>query len=113
MEQVPNASEKTGVSRDYILVFGAVDNYIRRIEKNEEPRWLNLSKNTLLHRPILRYEEHFPPGKYENVVNGKNKETITRLNEVVDEINRIRESGNLDVGKLKELWIKANSLING
>ena len=112
MEQVQNISERTGVSKDYILAFGALDNYLRRIEKKEEPRWINLAKNALMHRPLLKYEEYFAKERYGNVINGKNKETLEKLNKIVDEINKIRDSGALDFERLNSLWKEINGILS-
>ncbi len=112
MEQVQNISERTGVSKDYILAFGALDNYLRRIEKKEEPRWINLAKNALLHRSLLRYEEYFTKERYGDVINDKNHETVAQLNKIVDEINKIRESGQLDFEKLNSLWKEINGILS-
>ena len=113
MKQVPNILENTGISRDYILAFGSVDNYIRRIEKNEELRWIKLAANAYLNRPILKYEEYFKDIEYEQVITNENRERVKELNELVKNINKMRENGQKDYEKLSVLFKKAKSTIFG
>src|SRR3989344_6090754 len=113
MRQIPNILENTGISRDYILAFGSVDNYIRRIEKKEELRWRRLAENTYFNRPILKYEEYFNNSEYEQVITNKNHERIKNLDELVGEINKMRENKQKDYEKLSALWKKAKKIIFG
>lgn len=113
MKEVQNISEKSGVSKEYMLAFGTLDNYLRRVDKKEEPRWVNLAKNAFLHRPILKYSEYFPPAEYGDVITEKNKETIKKLNNIVDELNKMRENNQTDYEKLSPIWEKVNQLIFG
>ena len=111
MRQIPNILENTGISRDYILAFGSIDNYIRRIEKKEGLRWIRLAENAYFNRPILKYEEYFNHSEYEQVITDKNHEKIKNLDELVEEINKMRENKQKDYEKLSVLWKKANRII--
>ncbi|MBI2004023.1 hypothetical protein HYS72_01010 [Candidatus Pacearchaeota archaeon] len=113
MKQIPNILEKTGISRDYILAFGSIDNYIRRIEKKEEFRWIRLAENSYLNRPILKYEAYFSQAEYEQVVTDKNREIIKNLDRLVEEVNKMRENKQKDYEKLSKLWKKAKEIIFG
>ena len=111
MRQIPNILENTGISRDYILAFGSIDNYIRRIEKKEGLRWIRLAENAYFNRPILKYEEYFNRSEYEQVITDKNHEKIKNLDELVEEINKMRENKQKDYEKLSVLWKKAKKII--
>ena len=113
MKQIPNILENTGISRDYRLAFGSIDNYIRRIEKKEELRWIRLAENAFLNRPILKYKEYFNNSEYELAITNKNHERIKNLDELVEEINKMRENKQKDYEKLSALWKKANRIIFG
>ena len=113
MKQIPNISEKTGISRDHILAFGSIDNYIRRIEKKEELRWRRLAENAYFNRLIIKYAEYFNHSEYEQVITDKNRERVKNLDELVEEINKMRENKQKDYEKLSVLWKKANKLIFG
>ena len=111
MKQIPNILENTGISRDYILAFGSIDNYIRRIEKKEELRWIRLAENAFLNRPILKYAEYFNHAEYESTITDKNQERIKNLDGLVEEINKMRENKQKDYEKLSVLWKKAKKII--
>ena len=113
MEQVPQINEKTGVSLRYMLAFGSLDNLLRRIEKNEHPRWKNLAKNAFLHRPILRYVEFFSCERYENAVTNRNKQAVDELDRIVGELNMMREGNDLNYERLSILYSKVKMGISG
>ena len=113
MKQIPNILENTGISRDYLIAWGSIDNYIRRIEKKEELRWIKLATNAYFNRPILKYEEYFNSKEYEQIITNKNRERVKTLDELVENINKMRENGQKDYETLFGLWKKANGIIFG
>ena len=112
MKRVTNLT-RTGVSADYLKAFGTVDNCVRRVDKDEGSRWIKLATRSFLGRRILSYEEFFDPSEFENVVNNRNREIVNQLNEIVDELNLMREQGDADHDRLSSLWAMVKSFIYG
>tara|TARA_B100000315_G_C14505699_1_gene554495 strand:- start:176 stop:523 length:348 start_codon:yes stop_codon:yes gene_type:complete len=110
LKQVPGLN-KNCISNEYILVFGHLDNYIRRIENGEGSRWIKLARRSFLHRPFLLYEEYFPVNEYFDVINDKNKTKIAKLNKIVHSLNEMRLSENTGYDELKILWDQINNII--
>lgn len=113
MRQIPNILENTGISKDYVLAFGSIDNYLKRIKKGEGPRWIKLAVNVYLNRPILKYGEYFNSEEYEQVITNKNHERVKALDEIAENINKMRENGQKDYETLFCLWKKAKKIIFG
>jgi hypothetical protein len=79
MKQMPQISEKTGISLDYVNEFSVVG-FI-------ELSMLDDAVKHVRSHPIKKYEERYPPDKYENVITEHNKERIRQLDAVVDRLN--------------------------
>ena len=109
---VPNICSASGVSYDFRLAYGNLNNYLDRVEANESPRTRFLAKRSFLHRPILRYEEFFNPEKYDRVITDMNREVITRLNQLVQHLNELRENEAIDYEKLAPLRNALNALVS-
>src|SRR4051812_33030571 len=68
VKEIPELSPSSQLSRQYILAFGSVAHYIKQVEQYHEshqttdplpPRWLHLAERSLMHRPILKYQQYF------------------------------------------------------
>ncbi len=80
-------NEENGISMDFINeicpVYSALEIYYK---------W---AKDSFCKVPRLkRYEERYPPAKYGDVVNDKNRESVRALDEIVDKINSFLSSGS-------------------
>lgn len=113
MSQVPNISTESGISRDYIIAFGSLDNFLRRVDKDEPPRLRHLAKRAFLQRRIQKYREYFEWIESEKLITDQNKEAVQKLDTIVDQINKMREENNADYAKLSILWKEINDIING
>ena len=112
MKTVGNIT-KAGISSDYIRAFGTVDNCVRRVENKEGHRLIKLASRAFLGRKILKYSEYFSEDEYGSVVNDRNRDVIEKLDELVQELNHIRDVGEVDQERLAELWSEAKSTIYG
>ena len=110
---VPNICPESGVSRDFRLAYGNLVNYLERVEASDTPRTRFLSKRSLLHRPIPRYEAYFSSEKYDGVITHKNAVVVARINELVDRLNALREEENTDYATLAPLRAALDALIAG
>lgn len=110
---VPSTSPISGISYDFRLAYGNLNNYLERIEANESPRTRFLAKRSFLHRPIPRYEEYFNPEKYDGVITDMNREAIARIDLLVDRLNELRENEVTDYEKLAPLRNALNALVSG
>lgn len=110
---VPNICTASGVSYDFRIAFGNLNNYLERIEENEAPRTRFLARRSFLHRPIPHYEEYFNPEKYDGVITNQNRETVEHINALVDQLNRLREQEITDHKTLAPLRDALNTLISG
>lgn len=110
---VPNLCAASGVSYDFRLAYGNLNNYLERVEANESPRTRFLAKRSFLHRPIPHYEEYFNLDKYGAVITDGNREVIARINRLVDRLNALRESEVTDYEKLAPLRDVLDALVAG
>lgn len=110
---VPNLSSTTGVSHDYRIAFGNLSNYLERIRDNDPPRTRHLAKRAFLHRAIPPYEEYFDPEIYSDVITDTNRETVARINAVVNTLNELRHAEVIDYDRLNPLEQELLSLISG
>ena len=110
---VPRISPVNGISYDFRLAYGNLTNYLERIEANEAPRTRFLAKRSFLHRPIPRYGEYFNPEKYNGVITDTNRETIARIDLLIDRLNKLRENEITDYEKLAPLRDALNAIVSG
>ena len=113
MSQVPNISAESSISKDYLLAFGSLDNFLRRIDKDEPPRLKHLAKRAFLQRRIQKYKEYFNGIESGQLITEQNKEAIQKLDIIVDQLNKMREEDNIDYAKLSQFWKEINDIING
>tara|TARA_Y100000310_G_C20649084_1_gene798347 strand:+ start:466 stop:801 length:336 start_codon:yes stop_codon:yes gene_type:complete len=102
----------SGVSKDYLIAFGSLDNYLQRVENDEPPRLQFLAKRAFIQRSIKKYDEFFNGVGKDELITDKNREAIERLNSIVDQLNKIREDPNIKVDELIVLWKEVNEIIN-
>lgn len=110
---IPNLRSATGVSHDFRIAFGNLSNYLERIRDGDPPRTRHLARRAFLHRSIPRYEEHFDPEVYADVITDSNREVVAKINEIVDTVNAHRKANVVDYDKLHPLEQELLSLISG
>jgi len=109
--ELPEISESSCLSRDYMLALGGLVNYLEAIEDQESSRVRYLAKRTFLHREIPHYDAYFSGEKYADVVTPKNQNVIEKINRKVDQINGFRVSQELDHQALRSLLNEIITLI--
>lgn len=62
---------------------------------------------------VRRYTERFPPAKYEGVVTAFNREVVTSLDAIADELNNLATSGMLTDERYRALHREACKLLFG
>ncbi len=110
---VPNLCAASGISRDFRSAYRNLTHYLERIEAGEPPRTRFLAMRSFLHRPIPRYEEHFDPAQYNDVMNPANEAAIARINQIVGRLNALRESASADYKTLTSLRAELEDVISG
>ena len=90
-KKIPDISQESKVSLDYILSWGSVKNFLDRISNEESNRAIFLAKRSLIDRRILYYQEKFDEIEYEPAINEENKIVVQKINFLVNEVNKIRE----------------------
>jgi hypothetical protein len=111
-KEVSNLSKNSYISRDYILALGSVINFIESIDNNEPSRTRHLAKRSFLHREIPHYEMYFSSENFNDVVNDANKESVDKINSVVDAINFYRLEGTVEFEVIQPLVLKIIKLID-
>lgn len=106
MKKVPEINDKSGLSEEYRLAYGNLSGYLKRIKDRDHPRTIALAKRAFLHRRILKYSEFFSQNNYIEVATGFNKESVKKIDNIVDKINKFREEiiakSNTDFDKLSD-----------
>ncbi|MBS3089834.1 hypothetical protein J4461_03060 [Candidatus Pacearchaeota archaeon] len=97
----------TGLNRDYLIALGSVEHYLKRVEQIYEEslpgRWIHLAERTLTKRPVQRYTEYLNSiGCTEEIISDSNRDLVSELDKMVDEINRLSSEDNVHLLKLKE-----------
>ena len=78
--KVPRIVGKTGVSTNYWNEYSARTSCLD---------WgLSSVAESFREFPVKKYEQRFPPEKYEDVVTAQNRAGVNRLNELSDIVNR-------------------------
>ena len=113
MKKIPNIIPSTGISTDFRRAFGNLTNYMERIRENDPPRTRHLAKRSFLHRSIPRYEEFFDPSLYEDVITEFNRDTVEKLNLVIDSVNQARKENLKEDPRLPDLEKELIKLITG
>jgi hypothetical protein len=110
---VPNLCATSGISYDYRLAFGNLNNYLERIEAGESARARFLAMRSFLNRAIPKYQEYFDPEKYEDVITTKNEPFVARINELVGRVNALRASEVTEFDTLAPLRAALDAAIAG
>jgi hypothetical protein len=63
--------------------------------------------------PVRRYTQRFPSTQYEGVVTAFNREAVTKLDSIADELNTLATSGMLTDEKYRALHCDASKLLFG
>lgn len=105
MKQMPQISEKTGVSCDYA---NEVSSKILCIELEPETAVEEIRKY-----PVRHYEQRFPPSVYVDVITEKNKERVQKLNEIADAVNALAAGKKPNLETIKTLLYEAMAIIYG
>lgn len=105
--------EAHGLKRDYLLAFGSLDNYVRRIKNDEPPRLKNLARRAFLHRAFKKYTDFFSNIPPEQLITNQNRGEIEKIDAIVDQLNMLREQGDVDYEILAPLWDAVQNIIYG
>mgnify|MGYP001162227097 CR=1 FL=1 len=108
--KIPNLN-KENISKNYSKAFSTVDYYLECCQEKVDPRTKHLSKRSFIHRKIQKYEEYFDPEEYENVVNESNFMIISKLDDLVDQLNNFRVQNKLKEKELVSIVKQINSII--
>lgn len=98
LKEVEEVLPTTGLSRDYIKVFGPLNLHLRSIYGTSNPRIQGFARSNLVERGgyrFYKYTEWFDPKKYKNVVTEKNRGAVERLDAIVGELNEL--VGNIGI----------------
>jgi len=109
---LPELSKSSDLSRQYLLVLGGVINYLESIEEQAPSRVRYLAKRTFIHREIPYYDDHFSSDKYCGVITPDNQNTISQVNNFVDQINHHRTNDSTDYDAIRNLVDKVIKLID-
>ncbi|MBT3175225.1 MAG: hypothetical protein HN336_10295 [Lentimicrobiaceae bacterium] len=109
---LPELSEKSGLSRKYLIALGSVMNYIEAVEEEAPSRVRYMTKRTFMHRVVLYYDIYFNEDKYIDVVTESTSDAVLKINSYVDKINALRESEQLDHEELRNMVDEIVRIIN-
>ncbi len=101
--EVPQIGQN-GISQDYINAVHGFYNIVMG-HKNKGLDWFDRIKK------IKHYEERFPLWQYENVINEKNKNIVDKLNQTIDEVNKLIRNKSRDDDKYLSLIKEVQRLI--
>tara|TARA_B100000686_G_C16801940_1_gene986716 strand:- start:6434 stop:6781 length:348 start_codon:yes stop_codon:yes gene_type:complete len=108
--KIPNLN-KENISKNYRKAFSTVDYFLECCQEKVDPRTKHLSKRSFLHRKIQKYGEYFDSEEYKDVVNESNCDVISKLDDLVDQLNKFREQKNLEVEELILIIKQINFII--
>lgn len=112
-QPVPNICQRTGISRDYKTALGTLHNLLQKRE--DDPRSVFLAKRFFTARAIPRYQEYFSDDKYEGVVTDSNRETVDRINTIIDSINQERDklpTNSQDAENMQRLRVYYSEIVS-
>lgn len=131
IKEIPEVSSSSQLSRQYLLAMGSVAHYLKQVEEYHEshqtaeplpPRWLNLAERSLLHRPILKYQDYFSSVEFKHPsYNSEAQARLKSLDVLVENCNELlRQEGILSKLKaknssefenLKNIYRKARNIV--
>jgi hypothetical protein len=98
----PISNPETGLTGDYRNEIG---NLIYAVEKGSDEE----IAESLKRRPLEHYDVRYKD--YVNVVTDQNRESVSRINEIVDEINSMTDPKTLSRKRIMELYKEIMGLI--
>jgi len=110
--KLPNLSEKSGLSREYLLALGGVMNYLEAIEEKAPSRVRYMTKRTFIHRVVPYYDVYFNVNQYMDVITSSTSNSVLKINCYVDKINSLRESEQIDHFELQNMVDQIVKIIN-
>jgi hypothetical protein len=110
-QEIKNTSPISQLSRDYFLALGSMINLIESIDNNEPTRTRYLARRSFLHREVQHYDDFFNSNKYNVVINPSNKDSVDKINSIVDSINAYRLEGGTEYEVLQPLLSKITKII--
>ncbi len=119
-EEVPDVLS-TGLSKEYVKAFGRLNLWLRSLyEGRTTARIKEFAKKNLLTYNFKAYQQWFREDRFSNVINDGNREAVTKLSGIVNELNGLVKSGEIvsqpqegTPHKPTELFNQAMSLIFG
>ena len=111
---------ETGVFRDFYNNFGGLQALVEVAQDNagihktdpEEEFWKLLDKSEG-GVTITKYEEEYPPERYPDAVDDKNRERVVQLDALVEKLNTALQNRTLTTEQVREVADKASVLIFG
>jgi hypothetical protein len=102
--KVPQINEKTGISADYINAFMALKMDIEFDLPEEE-----------IEKYVLKYTDHFNryPVDYEDLITDKNRDSIKKLDTIVERINALLLLEKKPYEEILRLCYEAQKIIYG
>ena len=88
---------------EYKRVFSPLDYYLECLDEKLNPRTIYLSKRSFLHRKLPKFTEFHPSIETERFGEDQRK-ILIQLDKYVDEINFQRETGPINIDRLKEIY---------
>lgn len=101
------AHPKTGVCPDFWNEFLGLPCIWRPDTTPEE------NQRSLQEYPPRRYEDRYSCPGWTDVITPRNRESVTRLNEIVDELNGLAYADKFPLGHVEELLKEVRVLIRG
>lgn len=106
--EIPQINPETGMSEDY------ANEYVRLFHALEDIKYaLGYDFFNKYVVSLKKYIERYPIDKFVNVVTDKNRESIRRLDELVDEVNSLISIGSRQIDRYSGLVKNIDFLIYG
>ena len=100
-------SESVGLKellRNYIKVYSPLDYYLECIDNKVNPRTIHLAKRSFLHREIPNFIKFYSEININDYLHDPNYEKIKMLDKCTEELNHLRESGEIHDGSLRSIY---------
>ena len=118
MKEVPQINTSTGIGSGY---FSEYNTKAVLLEMDATAEKMGFSKDRTARLaelcrgyPIKKYEEHFPPTEFLNVITDKNRGAVSRLDEIAGEANkRFIDPTNFTLDDFKNVVVEVHSIVYG
>lgn len=108
MKELPQIIKETWISGDYWNEYWGLEVLLDCKEG------VSLVTTSIRETPIKKYGERYPLTEYDNVINEKNRERISRLDEIAERVNStMTDPATFRADKLRAVLNEVNMLIYG